>query len=338
MLRVAIIGVTGYGGEELLRLLAGHPKTEITYVAASARFERRVPLQELYPGVPAPSLMCGPLDIAQAAQLSDVCFLALPHGQAMAIVPELLQSGRKIVDLSGDFRLRDPAAYPRWYHAPHAAPSLLSEAVYGLSEFFRETIRRARLVANPGCYATSVLLGALPLLEHGLPSGTVIVDAKSGYSGAGREAAKKFQADEAGNLRPYKPLDEHQHLAEILQTITQVTGHEVPLVFTPHVVPTERGLLSNLYVRLSNGMTADAVQGLYAARYQREPLVRWRGTDGLPSFKDVAHSNHCELGMKAGAEVVLIASALDNLRKGAAGQAVQNMNLMCGFDETAGLN
>ena len=338
MLRVAIIGVTGYGGEELLRLLADHPKTELTYAAASARFERRVPLTELYPGVQAPALMCGALDVAQAAQLSDVCLLALPHGQAMAIVPALLKSGRKIVDLSGDFRLRDPAAYDRWYHAPHAAPSLLSEAVYGLSEFFREQIRHARLVANPGCYATSVLLGTLPLLERVMPSGPVIVDAKSGYSGAGREAAKKFQADETGNLRPYKPLDEHQHLAEILQTITQVTGREVPLVFTPHIVPTERGLLSDLYIRLSSGVTADAVRELYAARYQCEPFVRWRGTDGLPSFKDVARSNRCDLGMKAGAEMLLIVSALDNLRKGAASQAIQNMNLMCGFDEATGLH
>ena len=338
MVRVGIIGVTGYGGEELLRLLLGHPQVEFAYAAASARFERRVPLGELYPDLSKTvALTCGALDIAEAARLSDVCFFALPHGQGMQVIPELLKAGKKIVDLSGDFRLRDASAYDRWYHVHHAAPALLKEAVYGLTEFFRDEVRTAKLVANPGCYATSVLVGILPLVGRMAPESPVIIDAKSGFSGAGREAAKKFQQEEGGNLRPYKALDEHQHLAEILQTVARLTKRDVPILFTPHVVPAERGLLSDIYAQLKNGVTAEVVQETYAARYAKEPFVRWRGAQALPGFKDVAHTNRCELGMKASGSTVLIASALDNLRKGAASQAIQNMNLMCGFDETAGL-
>ena len=338
MMRVGIAGVTGYGGEELLRLLLRHPSVEVTYVAASSRFERRVPIAQLYPSLPQSlTLTCGAFDVAEAVRAVDVCFLALPHGQAMQLAPALLAAGKRVVDLSGDFRLRDPAAYEHWYHLRHTAPALLAEAVYGLVEFFREDIRRARLVANPGCYATSVLVGVLPLLEQMMPSGPIIVDAKSGFSGAGREAAATFQREEHDNLRAYKALDVHQHLAEIRQTMTRVTQREVPLLLTPHIVPTERGMLSDIYLSLQQGTTADAVAAVYAARYGHEPLIRWRGTDGLPGFKDVAHTNRCELGMQSSGQTVLIASALDNLRKGAASQAIQSMNLMCGFDETTGL-
>ena len=170
-----------------------------------------------------------------------------------------------------------------------------------------------------------------------MPSGSIIVDAKSGFSGAGREAAATFQREEGGNLRAYKALDAHQHLAEIRQTMARVAQRDVLLLFTPHIVPTERGMLSDIYLPLQPGATADAVAAIYAARYGHEPLIRWRGTGGLPGFTDVAHTNRCELGMQSSGQTVLIASALDNLRKGAASQAIQNMNLMCGFDETAGL-
>ena len=338
MVRVAIVGVTGYGGEELLRLLLTHPHADITYVAGSARFESSVPLAQLYPDVPKPlALTCGALNVSEAAARSDLCLLALPHGQAMHVVPSLLAAGKKVVDLSGDFRLKDASAYERWYHLRHAAPQLLDEAVYGLTEFFRDEVRAARLVANPGCYATSVLVGLLPLVERFAVLGPVIVDAKSGFSGAGREAAKKFQAEEGQNLRPYKALDAHQHLAEMSQTIARAARRDVAVVFTPHIVPTERGLLSDIYVPVNGGMSAHDIEQACAARYQREPLIRWRGTEALPGFKDVVRSNRCEVGMAASGETVLMASALDNLRKGAASQAIQNMNLMCGFDETTGL-
>lgn len=336
MITVGIGGVTGYGGEELLRLLLRHPEVTITYTAASPRFEREVRVRELYPDL-ATDLRCVAFDARAAAQAAQVVFLALPHGQAMALAPQLLSAGARVIDLSGDFRLRDPSTYDRWYHTTHTAPQLLGEAVYGLTEYNRNDVREARLVANPGCYATSVLLGALPLLGLARLTMPLIIDAKSGYSGAGREAARKFQVEESANLRPYKALDEHQHLAEIHQAIEQVTGRDAALVFTPHIVCAERGLISDIYVVGANGLTPEAVQAAYVERYECEKLVRWRGTRALPGFQDVARTPRCEIGMKANLDALLIVSAIDNLGKGAASQAIQNMNVMCGFNETMGL-
>ncbi|MBI4365335.1 MAG: N-acetyl-gamma-glutamyl-phosphate reductase [Deltaproteobacteria bacterium] len=339
MLHVAIAGVTGYGGEELLRLLLAHPRVQITYVAASSRFARRVPIAELYPDLPpsAPQLACEVFDSARAVQESELCFLAFPHGEAMQLAPQLLDGGLKVIDLSGDFRLADPAAYAHWYHRPHAAPDLLAQAVYGLPEFFRDRVHGARLVANPGCYATSVLAALLPLLLRHRIEGRIIIDAKSGFSGAGREAAERFWREEGANLRPYKPLAEHQHLAEIRHTIATVTRYPTSLCFTPHIVPAERGLLSAIYLPLGGTLTAAAIDEAYAARYAGEPCIRWRGRGVLPGFRDVVRTNRCELALHVAEGTALVFSALDNLRKGAASQAIQNMNLMCGWDEMTGL-
>ena len=337
MRRVGIVGVTGYAGEELLRLLLQHPEVEVTYVAASVRAQPAVSVSALYPDLPrAVPLSCEAFQLERAQQLCELCFLALPHGEAMKIVPALVHGDMRVVDLSGDFRLRDPAAYEQWYGFRHASPALLSEAVYGLAEVFRDEIRRARLVANPGCYATSILLGVLPLGSRLVTQGQIIVDAKSGFSGAGREAGRRFRKEEPGNLRPYKVLTEHPHLPEVRQTLARVSGHEPSLLLTPHIVPAERGLLSAIYV---TGLRRDGQEdlvSLYQQRYHDEPFVQML-TDRWPSFHDVVQTNRCLMGLRQAGETLLVISALDNLRKGAASQAIHNMNLMCEFDETAGL-
>jgi N-acetyl-gamma-glutamyl-phosphate reductase len=337
MLHVAIAGVTGYSGEELLRMLLQHPHVAVTYVAGSARFERAVPLEDLYGDLVGTGLHCEAFDAARAAEMAEVCFLALPHGHAMQHAPALLKRGRRVVDLSGDFRLLDPSAYPKWYGIKHASPALLAEAVYGLTEYCREEIRDATLIANPGCYATATLLGLLPLVRQRSTRVPVIVDAKSGFSGAGRAVANTYAGDEAGNLRPYKVLGQHQHLPEILQAAERITQQDVDLFLTPHIVPAERGLLCAIYAQLEGAVDAAVVWENCLSAYRNEPLVDVL-KDEMPGFSTVRHTNRCAIGVRTVDRTVLVVSAIDNLRKGAASQAVQNMNLMCGFDDLAGLS
>ena len=341
-IRVAIAGATGYAGEELIRLLLQHPHVQLTYLAASAKWERPSPASEVFPRFAHQlDLPVESLDPARLAATSDAVFLALPHGTAMDVVPGLLNAGKRIVDLSGDFRLTDPALYPRWYTFSHSHPELLNGAkvAYGLTEFHRQDIQQARLVANPGCYATSVLLGSLPLFQAKLVADNrLIVDAKSGLSGAGRKADTALLFTEmTENLRAYK-VNDHQHMPEITQEVERLTGQQARLTFVPQVIPVSRGLISTMYLKIRGSF--EAICEIYRASYppDRAPFVRVR-PGVIPQLRDVIETNFCDIGLvyDSASECLIVGSALDNLTKGAAGQAVQNFNLMHGFPETTAL-
>ena len=340
--RVAIAGATGYAGEELIRLLLQHPHVELTYLAASAKWERPTPIADVYPRFARQlDLPVESLDPARLTKTSDVAFLALPHGMAMECAPQLLSASVRVIDLSGDFRLQDPTLYPRWYQFQHTHPELLThrEVAYGLTEFHRDEIRRAALVANPGCYATSILLGILPLFHANLVEDSrFIVDAKSGLSGAGRKADPSLLFTEmTENLRAYK-VNNHQHMPEVLQEIERLTSAKPLMTFVPQVIPITRGLISVIYVRTRARF--DDVCAVYRKRYSEDqaPFVRVR-PGALPQLTDVVGTNYCDVGLNddSNLESLIIGSALDNLTKGASGQAVQNFNVMYGFPETTGL-
>lgn len=342
-IRVAIAGATGYAGEELIRLLLQHPQVRLTYLAASAKWERPTHASEVFPRFAGRlDLPVESLDPDRLASSSDVVFLALPHGTSMNLVPSLLQAGKRVIDLAGDFRLRDPSLYPRWYAFTHAAAEWLNhaEVAYGLTEFHREEIQQAKLIANPGCYATSVLLACLPLLRAELVAeDRVMVDAKSGLSGAGRKADTSLLFTEmTENLRAYK-VNNHQHMPEITQEVARITGRAMQLGFVPQLIPVTRGLVSTLYIRTT--ASPEAIREAFQSCYSRQhtPFVRLReGT--LPQLRDVIETNYCDIGWSydRSLESLVVMSALDNLTKGAAGQAVQNFNLMHGFSETTALS
>jgi len=339
--RVAIAGATGYAGEELIRLLLGHPHAQITHLAASAKWDRPVPVSDVYPRFARQlDLPITALEPTTLAEQCDIAFLALPHAVSMHIAPALLATGRKVIDLAGDFRLKDPATFQRWYGTSHAHPELLGEAVYGASELFSSRIRDARLVANPGCFATSVILALAPLLTAGvIEPQSIIVDAKSGWTGAGRQTVEGWEREgRLGDLWPYK-VNSHQHMPEVEQALGQATGTTPSLTFVPHVVPMERGILSTLYVRATKPLSWQDVDGCYRAAYREAPFVRLRPKGAWPAIRDVAGTNYCDLafGETDEARLLIVVAAIDNLLKGAAGQAVQNLNLMCGWPETAGL-
>ncbi len=341
-LRIAIAGATGYAGEELLRLLLQHPHVQITHLAASAKWERPTPLSQVFPRFARRlDLPLEALDPPRLAAEAECVFLALPHGTSMEFVPRLLAAGTRVIDLSGDFRLNDPALYPRWYTFQHMHPELLDgkAAVYGLTEFHRADIQRARLVANPGCYATSVLLAVVPLFQAGLvEEDRFIVDAKSGLSGAGRKADQTLLFTEmTENLRAYK-VNDHQHMPEILQEIERLTGRHGRMAFVPQVLPVTRGLSSTVYIHTQASF--EAVCDVYRRRYPaaEAPFVRVR-PGSWPQLRDVVGTNYCDLGLTYDQSLglLIVVSALDNLAKGAAGQAIQNMNVMYGFPETTAL-
>lgn len=340
-LRVAIAGATGYTGEELLRLLLHHPHVHLTYLAASAKWDRPTPVSVVHPRFARQTdLAIEALDPARLAASCDVAFLALPHGTSMGLLPAL-RDRIKVIDLSGDFRLQDPALYPRWYQFEHAQPKLLSSAdvAYGLTEYYRDAIRAARLVANPGCYATSILLAVLPLFRANLVAeGRFLVDAKSGLSGAGRKAdASLLFTEMTENLRAYK-VNQHQHMPEVLQEVSRLTGQHAKMGFVPQVLPITRGLISTIYVKVK--ASPEAIERAYQAAYpaQTAPFVRVR-PGVLPQLRDVVETNFCDIGFvyDPDLEYLIVGSALDNLAKGAAGQAIQNLNVMSDFPETTGL-
>ncbi|MBI4355986.1 MAG: N-acetyl-gamma-glutamyl-phosphate reductase [Candidatus Omnitrophica bacterium] len=341
MIRVGVVGATGYTGEELLRLLLQHPQAAVTSVSASAKMEHPMALAELYPRFGGRlKLFCTSLNINEVAAASDLVFLALPHGTAMEVAPDFLRLGKKVIDLSGDFRLKDAALYERWYGFTHAAPELLRESVYGLTEYFRPQLQTASLVANPGCYPTSILLAILPLYRKGwITDGGVIADAKSGITGAGRKAERPLLFAEANeNLRAYK-LNAHQHLPEMTEICSLIAGRPVTMTFVPHVVPLNRGMLSTLYVTLRPTRSSAEVAQVFEDAYGRERFVRVRANGTLPEIRDVVETNYCDIGYRydeASGQLILV-SVIDNLTKGAAGQAIQNMNVMYGLDETLGL-
>jgi N-acetyl-gamma-glutamyl-phosphate reductase len=331
--RVAIVGVTGYAGGEVARLLLRHPEARV--VAAVARSHQGEPLRDVQPhlhGAPD-SLRIGS-DVGDA----EVIFTALPAGEAAKLAPGWLKDGRAIVDIGSDFRLRDPKDYATWYRYEHPAPELLKEAVYGLTEIARPRLRGARIVANPGCYPTATLLALAPALKAGLVEDDLIVDAKSGVSGAGHTVDEAFlygTIDES--VRPYG-VPNHRHTPEIAQELGGLTGRPARLTFTPHLVPMTRGLIASCYATLKAGVTATQIADAYRAAYAEEPFVRV--TASYPATKATLGSNWClvhALADERNGRLVAF-GALDNLVKGAAGSAVQNFNAMRGLPETAGLD
>lgn len=337
MITVGIVGGTGYTGVELLRLLAQHPEVEITRI--TSRGEAGVPVSELFPNLRGHVDICfSEPDVAQLGEC-DLVFFATPNGTAMQMVPRLLETGARVIDLAADFRLTDPDEWAQWYGMPHACPELLEESVYGLPEINRGLISKARLVANPGCYPTAVTLGFLPLLEAGMVDpGQLIADAKSGVSGAGRKASVSALMGECGESFKAYGVPGHRHLPEIRQTLSKIVNDGVGLTFVPHLLPMIRGIHATLYAALGKGEID--LQALYEGRYCNEPFVDVLPAGAHPETRSVRGVNHCRLAIHRpqGGDTVVVLSVIDNLVKGAAGQAVQNMNLMFGFDESLGLD
>ena len=326
MKNIAIVGASGYTGRELLRLLDRHPELQATEVMA-ARPGSQPPPPRL-PGDP----VIAPLDVKRLAAVDGV-FLCAPHGAAVEIAIAALEHDCKVVDLSADFRLKDPDVYAQTYDSAHAAPELLAEAVYGLTEHEREAIAGTRLVANPGCYPTSILLPVLPLEQSGLlaKGAAIIADSKSGTSGAGKVPSERTHFGNVNeNFSPYA-VGTHRHLAEIQQ---QAGTNRI--AFVPHLLPLFRGILTTLYVTPQQGITADAVRNCLFEHYSQEPFVHVY-QQGQPELAAVQHTNNCHLAVTDCGSQVVVVSAIDNLLKGASGQALQNMNLMLGLPETAGL-
>ena len=336
MIKVGVVGGTGYTGVELLRLLAGHPQAEL--VVITSRSEAGKPVSELFPNLRGSlELAFSEPDIEQLSSC-ELVFFATPNGTAMGMTPQLLEAGVRVVDLAADFRLRQADLWQQWYGIPHACPQLLEQAVYGLPEINRAAIVQARLVANPGCYPTAVQLGFLPLLEAGLISTEqLIADAKSGVSGAGRQAVTGSLLCEASeNFKAYG-VGGHRHLPEIRQGLEAVSGVPVGLTFVPHLTPMIRGIHATLYAQLQTG--GDDLQTLFETRYRDEPFVDVLPAGAHPETRSVRGANHCRIAVHRPQQgnTVVVLSVIDNLVKGAAGQAVQNMNIMFGFPEQAGL-
>ncbi len=335
-IRVGIAGVTGYTGETLLRILQRHPGVEIAGVSSESRAGEK--LSRVVPWLPS-RLEQNVVHVAELLNRDlDAVFLCLPHGESAAHAAAFVERGVRVVDLSADFRLPDRQVYERWYGVTHPAPDLLGEAVYGLPEFFREKVRGARLVANPGCYPTSVLLPLLPLFREGLvPDDSVIVDSKSGLSGAGKKLRERMHFVEANdNFSPYSPGRTHRHVPEMETYLSQQKGEPVGVTFVPHLVPMDRGILSTIYLRVA-GNGVQTVLDVWHSAYGREPFVRVLD-DTLPETKWVTGTNLCLLAAReVGGDRVILFSAIDNLVKGASGQAVQNFNLMFGFEEETAL-
>jgi N-acetyl-gamma-glutamyl-phosphate reductase len=337
--RVAIAGASGYTGIELLRFLGQHPAAQI--VALTADTHAHQPIRQVFPSVTGfVELTCMPLDPAALAREAEFVFLALPHKASMTVGAELLRRGVRVLDLSADFRLKDPAAYPAWYGYEHAAPALLDKAVYGLPELHRDAIASATLVAVPGCYPTSTILGLSPLLAQGaVDIDTIVIDSISGVSGAGRKPELGTHFSEVNESLKAYGVAKHRHTPEIEQELSLVAGRKVTVTFTPHLAPLTRGILTTITARLARARTtAELLQG-YREFYRGRPFVRVLDEGRLPETKHVLHSNLCDVGLVADARTgrVIVVSAIDNLAKGASGQAVQCFNLMAGLDERAGL-
>ena len=338
--RVSVIGASGYGGAEAVRLLATHPEVRLVHVTADT--QRGQALADLYPNLRGfVDLDTEAADPAAIGRDSDLVIISLPSGKSAPFVPELLERGARVIDVGADFRLRDAALYPVWYKFEHAAPRYLAEAAYGLTEWHRGEIQGARLVADPGCYPAAALLALAPLLRAGAVAREgIIIDAKSGVSGAGRGGASGgFGYSETNEDVHAYGVPSHNHTAEIEQELSALGGGEVRVTFVPHLVPMTRGILATAYARLARPLEPAAATALYAEAYAGSPFVRVLPPGALPHTKATMGSNYCDVAVRVNTRTAtaIAIAALDNLGKGAAGQAVQNLNVMCGFEETLGL-
>lgn len=338
MIKVAICGASGYTGCELVRLLSAHPLVQITAVTSERSAGKAV--TELYPHLQRDDLVFEPLVKEKLLQKADIFFTALPHGASQETVDYFFSKGKKVVDLSADYRLRDRISYEKWYKTPHEFPETLEQAVYGLPELHREEIKGASLVANPGCYPTGAILGLYPLMKDGLAlKGSIIIDSKSGASGAGRKADPELSFSAVNESFRAYAVGTHRHTPEIEQELTHALGSSVMVDFTPHLVPIDRGILSTIYLKTGKRLNLKDLHSIYRETYAREPFVRVLGPGRHPDVKNVRGTNFCDIGLFKNPRIgsVIVVTAIDNLVKGASGQAVQNMNLMAGLDETTAL-
>jgi N-acetyl-gamma-glutamyl-phosphate reductase len=337
--KVGIVGATGYTGLELLRFLIHHPEVEITTLTSQKYAGLEI-------GQVFPTLMnqlqikCEELSPERISERTDFIFTAVPHKTAMETVPLFYRLGKEVVDLSADFRLKDPAVYERWYQK-HTAVDLLPESVYGLPELHRDKIRNAKIVGNPGCYPTGALIGLIPLVKKGLISlEGIVVDSKSGVSGAGRDVVLESLFCEVNEgVKAYK-IFAHRHTPEIDQELSQLAQKEIRVTFVPHLIPMDRGILSTLYVRLVKKLKTEELLNAFQDHYRGEPFIRIYPKGKLPNTKDVRGSNFCDIGAAVSEpdDRAVVVTAIDNLVKGASGEAVQNMNIMLGYPETMGLD
>ncbi len=339
MLKVGIMGASGFAGEELIRILLRHPEVEIKALAAKIE---RMHVSKLYPWSQAMlDLDAYDMSAEEVGKKTDAVFLALPHKVSMDFAPVLLKQGKKVIDLSADFRIKDKAVYEKWYEIKHECPEYLKNAVYGLPELYRPDIKVADLIANPGCYPTSIILGCAPFLKKKIiDTEYIICNSASGVSGAGRTPSQALMFTEiaVNSFRPYK-VNLHRHMPEIDQELSNLAGVKIGVNFTPHLVPMERGILSTIYLKLAKKINTKEALEIYKDFYKGEYFVRVLEDGQLPDTKNVVRSNFCDIGIKVFPEksLAVVMTAIDNLVKGASGQAVQNMNIMYGFDEKTGL-
>ncbi len=339
MLKIAIVGASGYTGLELIRILHCHPEVAVTCLTSEQSAGKRI--SDVFPTLRGRcELVLETLEPVRVAEKADIIFTALPHKAAMEVVPTFLKLGKKVIDLSADYRLSDPAVYGHWYE-PHLNPANLKKAVYGLPEIRRNRIKSAKLVANPGCYPTSIILGLAPLLKKGMIDlSSIIADSASGVTGAGRSAkVDSLYCEVNEGYKAYGVGGVHRHTPEIEQELSLLAGKPLKITFTPHLAPMDRGILSTIYATPEKTISTETIVHLYKDFYAGEPFVRILPQGTLPSTAFVRGSNFCDIAPLVDARTgrIIIVSAIDNLVKGASGQAVQNMNLVCGFPEITGL-
>jgi N-acetyl-gamma-glutamyl-phosphate reductase len=340
MIPVVICGGSGYTGGELLRILSGHPYIKIAAVTSEKSAGKRV--IEIFPHLHKyNALIYEPLNKEKLLNKADIFFLALPHGTSQDIVNFLFINNKKVIDLSADYRLTDPKVYKRWYGISHKFVSTLKKAVYGLPEIYRGKIKKARLLANPGCYPTGAILGLLPALKNKLIDiSSIIIDSKSGTSGGGRKADLAISYCEVNEGFKAYGIGTHRHTPEIEQELSLLCGKEIKVNFTPHLLPVDRGILTTIYAPLGKKKTAGEVVKIYNETYKKEPFVRILEYGIYPNIKNIRGTNICEIGLKLNerTNTLIVVTAIDNLVKGASGQAVQNMNIMMGINEKTALD
>ncbi len=338
MIRVGIVGISGFSGKVLLDILLKHGEVRVTYVAARSTTGRVDTIWPQFRG--RTDLLCEVYDPQAAIAQCDLVFLAMPHTESMAIAGKLLKAGKKVIDLSADYRLKNISVFKKWYHAAHKDPKNLLKAVYGSPELYRAAIKKASLIANPGCYPTAAILALAPLVTvHAGKILSISIDAKSGVSGAGRKVAEGFMFCFVNeNFKAYRVLD-HQHTPEISYYVSKVAGRALDITFVPHLLPVDSGILETIYVHLDAKVSADQLHMLYKKFYKAEAFVRVLDLGRQPELAHVVRTNFCDIGLAVSEnrKTLVITSAIDNLVKGASGQAVQNMNIMSGFNESEGL-
>ncbi len=343
MVNVGIVGATGYAGEILIDILLKHPNVRITDI--SAKIDKPQSISGIFPRFKNKiDLICAEPNIKELIKKCDAIFLALPHTVSMEIAPELLKAGKVVIDLSADYRFKDVKVYEQFYKTQHKDKARLDKAIYGLPELYRQKIKASKFIANPGCYPTAAILGLAPLLAtNAIDPDSIIIDAKSGTSGAGRKLAQELLFSEVNeDFKAYK-VNVHQHAPEIDQELSKVAGKKIKITFVPHLLPLNRGILETIYVKKSHPLArAGKAQGyklvsLYKKFYKNEPFVRIKEEGFFPQVKDVSGTNFCDIGIKEDADTIIVISVIDNLIKGAAGQAVQNFNIIYKFPESTAL-